>query len=251
MPKLSTTFYEEPLILPGSEGEQLEARWCFNTYELHAVMLLLPGQGSNPVDLDGRVTCALTGPSIGDVPPDLNKHLAHRLAEKGIATLRYTKRSLADRDLAQNLVKDAQIALKHMKGKFPYLQTGILGFSEGALLAMAVASEDRVDALFLIAPPTRRLSEVFRFQYLDWSHSLFSEKLDTDRDGFVTAQELNLFSQKQLPLTGKPWDEVLDNSKEKFSIADEILPIYQGLHENILLAMQNPPFLNWFSPPHI
>lgn len=109
-------------------------------------ILLLPGSG--PTDRNGNSGLGIT--------TDLLKQIAEELAKNGIASLRFDKRAIkiyADKwpkDMKemnkyfswQNFIDDASAAYDFM-GKQPEVdmaKTGILGHSEGALIALQIGS---------------------------------------------------------------------------------------------------------------
>jgi pimeloyl-ACP methyl ester carboxylesterase len=130
--------------------------------------------GSGPTDRDGN------NPMVpGRI--DLLKQIAERLAQAGIASLRYDKRGIgastaAPQGLAgrekfftwPNLVGDVQAAraelLRHDEIK-PYA-TAFLGHSEGGVLALAAAQarEHRPYAIVLAATPGRTMRDIIRHQ---------------------------------------------------------------------------------------
>ncbi len=140
-------------------------------------LLLLPGSG--PTDRDGNQPPALV--------TDLLKQLAETLAKEGIATLRFDKRAshvyVADwpKDVAglnrffswQNFTDDAKLAYLYLRSRpgVDAKRSGILGHSEGGIIALAVASalaaKDRPAALVLAGTPGRPLSEVVHNQVAD------------------------------------------------------------------------------------
>jgi dienelactone hydrolase len=127
--------------------------------------------GSGPTDRDDNV------PQM-NLKIDLLKQVAERMAEDGIATFRYDKRATAvnrdrwPRDVSQlgpffsweNHVADATAAydfLRHQPGIDPN-KVGMLGHSEGALIALKVASEptNQVAGLIMLDGQGRPLDVV-------------------------------------------------------------------------------------------
>ncbi len=137
-------------------------------------LLLLPGSG--PTDRDGNQPPALK--------TDLLKQVAAYLAGKGIATLRFDKRAAhvhapdwpkgekAINDFFgwEMFVGDAAAALKYLKvqKEVNRVQTGILGHSEGGLIALQLAHDlsgsERPWALVLMGTPARPMADVIREQ---------------------------------------------------------------------------------------
>jgi len=134
-------------------------------------MVLLPGSG--PTDRNGNQP----GMTV-----DLLKQIAEELAKDGIATLRFDKRAVGTvykdvypKDLAkfndffswENHVGDARKAFDYLRSQ-PEIDTkhvGILGHSEGSMIAMAVAGQDDGPALaVLVGAPGRPLGTVMHEQ---------------------------------------------------------------------------------------
>lgn len=150
----------------GYEGLEL-----FGTLELPReskapAVLLLPGSG--PSDRDG---------SQPGLKIDILRQIAEGLAAQGIASLRFDKRAVAGR-YAKAFPKDLA-GLDHFfswnafvedaKGAFAYLKTqpqidsarmGILGHSEGGMIAIALAKQVKPKALILVSTPARDLGTV-------------------------------------------------------------------------------------------
>jgi len=120
--------------------------------------------GSGPVDRDGNAQ---------GMPMDAYRQLAHALAEAGIASYRYDKRgvgesggaaSLASRD---DLVADLAQALDAVKqqAEIDASRVFIIGHSEGAYLAPAVAIENPdLAGIVLLSGAARPLDEITDWQ---------------------------------------------------------------------------------------
>jgi pimeloyl-ACP methyl ester carboxylesterase len=127
--------------------------------------------GSGPTDRDDNAL------AMG-VRTDVLKQVAERLAENGVATLRFDKRAVHSysdkwpKDMSQigpffsweNFVGDAAAAhdfLMHQPGIDP-AKVGICGHSEGSLIALKIASipANKVNGLMLLAGQGRPLDAV-------------------------------------------------------------------------------------------
>jgi dienelactone hydrolase len=133
-------------------------------------LLLLPGSG--PTDRDGNQ---------GERRTDLLKQLADHLASQGIASLRFDKRGIgADRGALASMpgdklkdyvrfshfIADSVAAFRALLAH-PAVDPkhcGILGHSEGGILAIEASRQLAPAALVLIATPGRRLDLVLRDQ---------------------------------------------------------------------------------------
>ena len=115
----------------------------------HPTLILLPGSG--PVDRDGNLP-GLVNNSL--------RLLAEGLAEQGIATLRADKRGIGASHAAapdetalrlDTYVDDAILWMRALSDDLAIARVGLLGHSEGALVATLAARRTTVDRLVLVA----------------------------------------------------------------------------------------------------
>ena len=169
-----------------SLATETERRWTGGQGAALAGTLMLPDvagpapavlliQGSGPTDRDGNQRPHLV--------TDLMKQLAALLAGCGVASLRYDKRgmgaaaaslprdpeALADFVRWESFVDDAQGALAALRGQagIDAARVGILGHSEGGLIALDLAANRAAAApamLVLAATPGRPVAAVLRDQ---------------------------------------------------------------------------------------
>lgn len=127
----------------------------------HPAVLLLHGSG--PLDREGNTP---------KVPVNLGRPLADALASKGIATLRYDRRGVGETPGAWRASgftdngRDAATAVRALSAH-PDVRSGavgVVGHSEGALHAMAVAGREDVRAAVLLAGYARLGEEALRWQ---------------------------------------------------------------------------------------
>lgn len=125
--------------------------------------------GSGPVDRDGNVV-GLAGGN------DSVKLLAHGLARRGIAALRYDKRGVGASSRASGrefelridgYVDDAIGWLKWLRKDKRFSTVVALGHSEGSLIAMLALERGPANALISIAGAARRASDIMREQLND------------------------------------------------------------------------------------
>lgn len=152
------------LTLPGSEKN-------------YPVVVLVHGSGAN--DRDEK---------IGVNAPF--KDLAYKLAAKGIASIRYDKRTLVyanelanqyDFTVQQETSNDAvdAVAFARQQDHFAASQVIVLGHSLGGYMAPLIASESNSDKVILMAAPYQRLIDILVYQYTYLSNL----------DKIVTAEE--------------------------------------------------------------
>lgn len=150
------------------EGFDLRGEIVLPPGAKHAV-LLLPGSG--PTDRNGSQ------------PPylqiDLLRELAKTLSQQGVASLRFDKRALAsyashwptDVDgigeffAYTNFVADAEAAFKHLLSRVGNdVSVGVLGHSEGGLIALSMANNVEADFIVAAATPGRSFLELVEWQ---------------------------------------------------------------------------------------
>jgi dienelactone hydrolase len=167
---------EQQVTFPGAAGATLAG-----TLELPAGTANVPAlvlvAGSGPTDRDGNQPPALI--------TDILKQIANGLADRGIATLRYDKRGMyanaaeLPKDPAkygefftwENFVADAVAAVQFLRQqpRIDPKRVGILGHSEGGLLALQAAQllnsqGDAPPVLILISTPGRPMDQVITDQ---------------------------------------------------------------------------------------
>ena len=92
------------------------------------------------------------------------KFLAEALADQGIASLRFDKRSIPgnnsikEEDLRfEDLISDASFSLNSIRKDKRFGKTFILGHSQGSLVGMKVAQENKVNGYISIAGPSEAI----------------------------------------------------------------------------------------------
>jgi uncharacterized protein len=155
-----------------TERVQLET----DTGKLHGT-LLVPRQagpypalvivaGSGPTDRDGN-SAALAGPN------NSLRLLAEGLAKRGVASVRYDKRGVAESAAAgpreedlrfEAYVADAAAWLNRLQTDERFASASVVGHSEGSLVGMLAMKQVGGDAFVSIAGVARRASDVLRDQ---------------------------------------------------------------------------------------
>lgn len=122
--------------------------------------------GSGPTDRDGN-SPFLEGRN------DSLKYLAYRLKDKGIATFRYDQRSsgksyksLTDTNIKFNyLVDDLVECIRYVKDKKKFKTIYLIGHSQGALISVLAAQQEKVDGVVTIAGAARPIDEILVEQF--------------------------------------------------------------------------------------
>lgn len=165
---MSVSASEMELSFSGAEKFSLKGTLQVPDVErekINGCMLLLPGSG--PTDREGNQPPRLS--------TNLLKQIAETLSISGIATFRFDKRAAHvykeywpanPKDLPvffswDNHAADVIAAFKTMKQKLNLpMECGILGHSEGGLLALSVAGELKPGSLILMGTPGRTMSNI-------------------------------------------------------------------------------------------
>src|ERR1700733_8388575 len=189
---------ERQVTFKGANGASLRGTFQFPAGTSNAkVPALLLLAGSGPTDRDGNQPPVMM--------TNLLKQIAQALANKGIASLRFDKRGMyanaADipKQLSQygeffaweNFVGDAAAAYRFLREQpeVDPLRVGILGHSEGGILALVSAGALRAEAppavLILVGTPGRPMESVI----VDQLQSLLKRQGATPEqiDFFLTA----------------------------------------------------------------
>ena len=258
MPQLglaADTRIENDRISTG-DGILLSAIWTIPTkQDVSFIALIIPGSGN--VGTNGDVSSPFVGFGYGGQKANLSEQLADKLAENGIGSLRYAKRGFEDPTQLANqtipyLKSDAEAALKLIKTKYPKLKILLVGFSEGATISTMIAAErSDIEYLFLMAPPTRNISDIIEYQFKTWGEHLAKVELDKNSDGKIDLEELRQRPDATLPLVGpgflpaRPID--LDRNHDGvLSIATEIVPAYEATHTAAKSLLQQDAFRSWY-----
>lgn len=133
------------LIVPETEAEM-------------PVALIIAGSG--PTDLDGNAQ-GIYGNSY--------LLLAEALEEKGIATLRYNKRTVGnvidESELTfEDFVNDAVLMIEHLKKDARFSEIVVIGHSQGGLIGQLASLETEVDKVVILSGAGRRIDQVLREQ---------------------------------------------------------------------------------------
>ncbi len=153
--------------------------------------------GSGPNDMDG---------SLGPNKP--LKDLAYGLAAKGIASIRYNKRSfdyqrslqskINEVDINLEVVDDAVLALQLGK-KLGYRKVILIGHSLGGHMSPKIASIEKVDGVISLAGNSSALVDVIgpQLEYL----------MKNDSTSGITQFQINIIKQQCETVRSKKFDE--------------------------------------------
>lgn len=150
----------------------------------HPLAALVLVHGSGPLDRNE---------TVGQT--HLFADLSSRLAQKGVATFRYDKRTFhysiklaaeSDVTLEDESITDARLALKEVRKQLPDTKCVFLvGHSLGAYLAPVILSHTHhAQGMILLAPPGRKMVDVMLDQ-VEFLRSLSEE----NRNGLASVQE--------------------------------------------------------------
>jgi hypothetical protein len=148
--------------------------------------------GSGPTDRDGN--------SVLGVKADGYRMLAEALADKGIATVRYDKRGVGKsgtnfdpaKVVLEDFVNDAGTYLERTRRDPRFSSVGVLGHSEGGVIAILLAERVPFDALVLVSTSGRTFQALL--------HEQFGKKLDAKQ---LAAADKALAAIK-LGMSGEP-----------------------------------------------
>ncbi|MDT3496863.1 alpha/beta hydrolase [Bacillus toyonensis] len=207
----------QPLIVKPEKGEKWEEssiKVGYNEKKLNGLLTLPKGiekppvaillQGSGPNNMDSIIGTGLNRP-FADI--------AHGLAEKGIASIRYDKRSYAYPndvfDVETEYLKDAKEAVglvkqdKRVDGNRIYL----IGHSQGGLLGPKIAQDNpEIKGFVSMAGTLRRLEDVvltqtkLRLEQEDLSGERKKEELDNTKAAIQKIKNLDTSDRTEVIL---------------------------------------------------
>lgn len=131
-----------------------------NSEDVKTICVIVPGSG--PTDRDGNSALGLQA--------DTYKQLAEALSEKGIASFRYDKRGvgksivegLKEEDiLFETNIQDLKSIIRNLKGMNKFEKIFLIGHSEGSLVSILCAKEEKVDGIISIAGVGKNAGDLF------------------------------------------------------------------------------------------
>lgn len=191
----------------------------------------LGGRGKVPV------VVMVTGSGIQNRDEELMGHkpflvISDWLVRHGIATLRYDDRGYGQPkgnvDATTHTFKsDTEAALGYVRSLNEFGHIGVLGHSEGGLIAYMVAAEGSVDFIVSLAGPTLTGAEVLMYQ----NHKILASSLPAD----VLDKYLDALSEtfKHICATDKPCSDAEAASTVSSIVADRCPDLPAGLKMNL------------------
>lgn len=202
--KITSKLSSKPLRVKTRDGVFLSGQFDGPQQKSKKTIIVLL-HGSGPEDRDAG--SGYEGRNYKRSKIDLFKSLSGHFAEQGFHTFRFDKRScgLSQGNWSQTslsqLVLDAEDVVYHLKLKYPDFKQIVMGFSEGANIALSVGKnlEKKIDGLILAGSPAEAIDQVileklaFKLAHVDKSEKkAFAERLNAWRDTFKKLKSIKL-----------------------------------------------------------
>ena len=168
-------------------------------------VLLIHGAGEYGMDM--TFSSSLT---TDDQPHPMFKVIAESLSEAGALVFRYNKRgvshgkygreideAISNTGTITNLVLDAEQAYRHLRShpRVDKNRIFLLGISEGSIVAPQVALKNpEIHGLILLSSVGRDMADNLYYQFVGKWMNIMREKVDADRDGYITIKERRKFA---------------------------------------------------------
>jgi hypothetical protein len=208
-------------------------------------------QGSGNVGMDGDVSGPFLGMPLPGQSGKLSLQIAEKLAKAGIASLRFNKRGVDEPAQLENqklpfIADDAKAAMYHLMKSLPGIRYGVIGFSEGGILASLLSNDIALDGLYLMAAPTRHIDAMLGYQFYGWPTKLLLGHLGAMNSSVINASVLSANQSLKIPLIGSPLNTLDLNQDGQISVYDEALPTYQGFYQQVRGLLTTPQFAGWY-----
>ena len=152
-------------IMIGGEGVDLFGTLTLpEAEEVKTICVIVPGSG--PTDRDGN--------SALGIKTDAYMLIAEALAENGIASFRYDKRGvgksvvegLKEEDMVfETNIQDLKSIVSNLKGMNKFEKIFLIGHSEGSLVSILCAKEEKVNGIISIAGVGKNAGDLFIDQF--------------------------------------------------------------------------------------
>jgi|GEM_PF-3187334 len=245
----SIALAETPMQITTQDGNKLSAIMTSPEGPSKGALLII--QGSGNVGTDGDVSGPFLGQGFGGAKANLSDQLAHRITDAGYSTLRFAKRGFDNsKELSHQtlpyIIQDAKDAFKALEASQPGLHYGIVGFSEGASVAINMAAEVNAEALFLISPIVHRFDEAIQYQFKEWPVDLLQNKIKMTADGIFTGEAIAQSGLTHLPLTPAPWQMLDPKMRGTLSLNEQLIPFYDNVYQSVLKLTESPELGPWY-----
>ena len=174
-PKDDLPYISSELTIPS--GEVTLAATLTEPGEQKSATAVVLVAGSGPNDRDEK---------LGPHTP--LRDIADHLTRQGITVLRYDKRGVGEStgtfgaSMLSDFVTDAKSTLEYLRGTGKYSRVGLIGHSEGGLIAERIAAESpaEVDFIVLLAAPGTSGTEIITYQNVVMMASLICPEAKED-----------------------------------------------------------------------
>jgi len=234
-----------PITITTIDGQMLNGDLMMpltNVAPKAAVLIL---QGSGNVNMDGDVSGPFLGMPLPGQSGKLSLQIAESLAKQGIASLRFNKRGVDNVEQLPNqklpfILNDAKSAIGLLKQQLPGIHYGVVGFSEGGILATLLANDIALDGLYLMAAPTRHIDAMLGYQFYAWPTKHLLGHLGAMNTPVINASVVTANQALNIPLVGSPLNSLDLNQDGQISVYDEVLTFYQGFYQQVRGLLATP-----------
>ncbi len=153
-------FYAQEITITAEGVDLFGTLTIPKTENAKTICVIVPGSG--PTDRDGN--------SVAGIKTDAYKLLAEALSENGIASFRYDKRGvgksvvegLKEEDMVfKTNIQDLKSIVNNLKGMNKFEKIFLIGHSEGSLVSILCAKEEKIDGIISIAGVGKNAGDLF------------------------------------------------------------------------------------------
>jgi hypothetical protein len=200
---------------------------------------------------DGDVSSDFVGTPFEAENAKLNEQLAESLAKNGYASLRFAKRGWDDPSEIINhdiphLLADTEIAFLTLENKVPEVPKGVVGFSEGALLAILFSARTQIHVpMFLLSLPSRSFDAILEYQFITWPLRVLSQ-IDRDKDGFLNQEDFEAADLFNLPVTRERLETLSFIRNSQAHIDIDFRTHFERAFAETKKILQSPSLQSWY-----